>query len=864
MNVQTSTTSSTSKTTHSMVFFFALASTVIQTDLASAAEIFGTVSYTGTQTGSVRIVAGNAPDNRVLALDGTGDYVALDGLVYDQVGQITDLTVEAWIKTSSDRQGIILSWDRSAAWEISVTSNPTSSTDGLIGFASTDETGEVHDLIGVLQVNDGRWHHVAVSYESATGTKRIFIDGVQDAFDDQAHSPGLGLVGGSEIGTRYGFVGTRSESSVFNGTVWPTYHFQGQIDEVRIWNRVVGETELADEMFTTLTGTESGLVGLWSFDDGTANDRTANAYQGTLVEHAAIVGQLIGVAEESTLTEPGAYTLTNLSPADYSVIAFRDSNQNNLRDPWEAFGLSPLNPVMVSDDVSGVDITLVDPDSDVDNVPDHEENFVHRTDANNDDTDNDGITDGDEIGVYHTDPLDEDSDGDRLSDGDEILVHSTDPLLADTDEDFVKDGSEVAAGTNPLLNSDTPAMAPVLGETVSSDSVVLKWSPLAGVTWYQIWINHEGEVYLHQWLNQTETYYELTENLPCGNLEWWVRGWGPTDGLTFWSFGIDFQVPCCEPQPPELVAPRDLSPFTPSIYVSTADECSTSYDLWISRGGSFFYNELHHTGPVEEGIVLLRPIAEPPIFGRYAWWVRGRADDGTFGPWSDGAEFSYGLPVPVAPVGTQDTQMIELEWSTQFTSEATWYHLSIFKDGSTVCQDWVEASEARKEGINLSYALPEQLAAGRYSWSLKAWQPNDSGPESPRLDFSIPCIESNCNEGKGCTQLPEVEIREPSDGNGGFVWKPISEGDGKLVVILPSGEFRKKIATVTIRSSAVPVSGNRIEAGYFATDTANGNRPHYRFLKRGAEYGKNIFLVVTKSNGEIVSYRIPDGAKRWD
>lgn len=83
------------------------------------------------------------------------------------------------------------------------------------------------------------------------------------------------------------------------------------------------------------------------------------------------------------------------------------------------------------------------PDSDVDGVPDGEE-----------DNDGDGLTNCVEV-ARGTDPGNPDTDGDGLSDGAEIRLHGSDPLLADSDRDGLDDGREIAAGTDPVrMDSD--------------------------------------------------------------------------------------------------------------------------------------------------------------------------------------------------------------------------------------------------------------------------------------------------------------------------------------------------------------------------------------------------------------------------
>ena len=75
---------------------------------------------------------------------------------------------------------------------------------------------------------------------------------------------------------------------------------------------------------------------------------------------------------------PGAYTITHLPPgASYWVRAWRDTNGDGVPPSteagyagWEAWGQYTGNPVMLDTNVTGIDITLSDPDNDVDGLPD--------------------------------------------------------------------------------------------------------------------------------------------------------------------------------------------------------------------------------------------------------------------------------------------------------------------------------------------------------------------------------------------------------------------------------------------------------------------------------------------------------------
>ena len=91
----------------------------------------------------------------------------------------------------------------------------------------------------------------------------------------------------------------------------------------------------------------------------------------------------------------------------------------------------------------------------------------------------------------------------------------------------------------------------------------------------------------------------------------------------------------------------------------------------------------------------------------------------------------------------------------------------------------------------------------------------------------------------------------------GFLWKPSSDGDGKLVILLPK-EWTGKAEQVKILD---PSGKKVVETGRF-TSIANGFRQHYRFNKSGGSYPDNATVQVTFSDGSVASIKIGDSANR--
>lgn len=81
----------------------------------------------------------------------------------------------------------------------------------------------------------------------------------------------------------------------------------------------------------------------------------------------------------------------------------------------------------------------------------------------------------------------------------------------------------------------------------------------------------------------------------------------------------------------------------------------------------------------------------------------------------------------------------------------------------------------------------------------------------------------------------------------GITWKPISEGDGNLVVLLLNNTLPQPVE--------ISFNGN-IEVGQYIGNT-NPNRPTYRFKFSGSHYTNNVILSVG-----ISSYKILNSSNR--
>lgn len=116
-------------------------------------------------------------------------------------------------------------------------------------------------------LNMGQWYHVAVVV-NATFTG-VYVDGVYQ--------------GAVSLGMNTGPTGMNLTIGNNGDPAISVEGFIGAQDDVRIWNTLRTGAEINNFKDECLEGTESGLVALYSFEDGTATDLTGNGHDGTAI-----------------------------------------------------------------------------------------------------------------------------------------------------------------------------------------------------------------------------------------------------------------------------------------------------------------------------------------------------------------------------------------------------------------------------------------------------------------------------------------------------------------------------------------------------------------------------------------------------
>jgi len=171
-----------------------------------------------------------------------------------------NLTMEAWIKRESVNAVSIVM----GKWSVADGNHSYLLTfeadNDLVFYVDDDGTGGTGVTWTTPSVPVATWTHVAVAYTASSGGAELFING-------------------SSVSTKTGL-----PTSIFDGNSkfrlgYPSTSFDGLIDEVRVWNDVRSEAEIAANMYKCTSIFTSGVdnfVDGWELNNSYASRSGSN------------------------------------------------------------------------------------------------------------------------------------------------------------------------------------------------------------------------------------------------------------------------------------------------------------------------------------------------------------------------------------------------------------------------------------------------------------------------------------------------------------------------------------------------------------------------------------------------------------
>ena len=230
-------------------------------------------------TGSIKVVVtwSTGRSGNALSLDGQTGYLEVPNSP-SLSSPDTAITLEAWVKPVQQYYNCVIAkgtWsyllDFAEGLNLGVILYGTTLTNP---YASNYYWGRlmVYDTVAADQ-----WTHIAITYSQSTGLKAYYNSQLV------YQGPGSGEIQTGSLPLR---IGARVDTLY-------TEYYKGEIDEVRIWNTVRTQAEISNNMNKELTGTESGLVAYYKFDEAIGStmihDATAYHNDGYLYGGATIV-----------------------------------------------------------------------------------------------------------------------------------------------------------------------------------------------------------------------------------------------------------------------------------------------------------------------------------------------------------------------------------------------------------------------------------------------------------------------------------------------------------------------------------------------------------------------------------------------
>ena len=204
-----------------------------------------------------------------LSLDGMDDWVSTTTPNYAP----HVFTVSLWFKTGTTSGGTLFAF----LSELGDTDLPLyMNNQGHLMFGGRCGTTQLV-LTSPGSYNDGQWHHVAAVREQLVMS--LIIDGK--------------LMAATELGC---FSGTYGHWIFGYGSVadWPSapssLYFNGEMDEIQIWNVALNQSDISKSHHRTLSGTEAGLASYWHLDEGVGivgNDATGHGNTAVLTNGPA-------------------------------------------------------------------------------------------------------------------------------------------------------------------------------------------------------------------------------------------------------------------------------------------------------------------------------------------------------------------------------------------------------------------------------------------------------------------------------------------------------------------------------------------------------------------------------------------------
>ncbi len=256
-----------------------------------------------------------------VSFDGTNDYIgASSSSAFTDLSRFTACTWVNPIDNGSSFPGVVNTFNvgLTSGWDLYLINGYTGGHGIGTSFKGTSSSGYIEANRAVVPFS--QWTHVCASQDGdSTTNMRLYVNGSPTSADSSGNATGRQSDAGNQLS-----VGRYPDASDY---------YSGQLDEVRIYSRVLSADEVAQlYRLSAPTGTDTGLVGYWSFNGQdmaatTAYDRSGAGNTGTLTNSPTkVIGKLgQGVSLDGTDDYVAVSGLFS-SPANITVAGWAKLN----------------------------------------------------------------------------------------------------------------------------------------------------------------------------------------------------------------------------------------------------------------------------------------------------------------------------------------------------------------------------------------------------------------------------------------------------------------------------------------------------------------------------------------------------------
>jgi len=226
-------------------------------------SVNGTSSEDLSMTTAYNSVIESHNDDSYLKFTAGDNYAELNNTI--DFGSTQDFTIELWVKPGQNQNDPSILSDKN--WASGINKGYLLFQNGNTWAINVGDGANRLDLIGGNITTDGKWHHIAVSFDR-DGLIRLYQDGVQINSGNLLAASMGNIFSGNTL--KFGQDGTGSY-----GIDWV-----GEMDDVRIWNRVLTADEINNWQYKNISNTHP------SFSDLIVNQTFNSLTLGQLVDES--------------------------------------------------------------------------------------------------------------------------------------------------------------------------------------------------------------------------------------------------------------------------------------------------------------------------------------------------------------------------------------------------------------------------------------------------------------------------------------------------------------------------------------------------------------------------------------------------